>query len=93
MMVPAVLFAIAIAVAIYVLHPLFGGRPPDDIDTDIPPQPVGNATADALRDLELDWSTGKLSDGDYQRQRAQLMMEAAAGTGAARPTRMRDAES
>lgn len=30
-----------------------------------------------LRDLELDWHTGKLSENDYQRTRGQLRAEAA----------------
>lgn len=31
-----------------------------------------------LRELELDWRTGKLSDADYQQTRGQLRQEAAA---------------
>jgi hypothetical protein len=74
MIVPLAVFTIAAAVAIYVLLPLFGGRlrEPDAVPA-MPPQI--DATADALRDLDLDWSTGKLSSADYERQRAQLLGE------------------
>jgi hypothetical protein len=74
MIVPLVVFTIAAAVAIYVLLPLLGGRLREaDTVPAMPPQI--DATADALRDLDLDWSTGKLSDADYERLRAQLLRE------------------
>ena len=78
MIVAATLFAISIAIASYVLQPLFSAHGVAGEPTPDAAPPVQDAIADSLRDLELDWSMGKLSDEDYQRQRAQLITEAEA---------------
>ena len=77
-MIAPALFLIAAAVAVYLLRPLFGQGHPDDIGADAPTPASEDATANALRDLDLDWSTGKLSDDDYRSQRAAFLAEAEA---------------
>lgn len=77
-MIEAALFVVAVLAALYVLGPAFRG---EAIPAGDPRAALEAARAVALRslhDLELDWATGKLSDEDYQAQRAVLDAEAAA---------------
>jgi hypothetical protein len=76
-MIEAVLVLVSAAAAAYLLGPAF--RPGVIARTD-PRTALENARMGALqslRDLELDWQTGKLSDDDYRSQRATLEAEAA----------------
>ncbi|HET8678513.1 MAG TPA: hypothetical protein VFM39_00215 [bacterium] len=76
-MIETALFAVAILAAAYLLVPAFRS---ETIVAGDPRAALEAARAVAMRslhDLELDWATGKLSDEDYQAQRAVLNAEAA----------------
>ncbi|MDR7483947.1 MAG: hypothetical protein QN187_01310 [Armatimonadota bacterium] len=77
-MIEAAFFAVAVLAALYLLAPAF--RPGEVPAPD--PRAALEAARDAglrsLKDLELDWATGKLSDEDYRTQRAALEAETAA---------------
>lgn len=77
-MIEALFLAVAVLCAAYLLVPAF--RPADAGASD--PRAAMEAARDAslraLRDLDLDWATGKLSGEDYRLQRAVLEAEAAA---------------
>lgn len=70
--------ALAVASLCYVLYPLFGA------DMPLAPRPVGPATGrqspsiDALRELEFDRQTGKISDADYEPLKARYTEQALA---------------
>lgn len=77
-MIEALLLLLSVTAAAYLLAPAF--RPGTIARTD-PRAALEHARAAAvqsLRDLELDWQTGKLSEDDYRAQRATLEAELAA---------------
>jgi hypothetical protein len=74
-MIEAVFVLVALLAAVYLLMPAFQRT---DVPSEDPRTSLEAAQAAALRslhDLELDWGTGKLSDGDYRSQRAVLEAE------------------
>jgi hypothetical protein len=75
---------LAVASLCYVLYPLL--RPGPAAPLPLPPLPAGAATAtavDALRELEFDRQTGKISDTDYGSLKARYTAEAVEGMRAA----------
>ena len=70
--------ALAVASLLYVLYPLFRA------DIAVAPRPYGDATrrqtaaVDALRELEFDRETGKISDADYGPLKARYTEQALA---------------
>ena len=70
--------ALAVASLFYVLYPLFRA------DIGVAPRPLGAATrrqspaVDALRELEFDRQTGKISDADYEPLKARYTEQALA---------------
>jgi hypothetical protein len=77
-MIEVALFAVAALIAAYLLVPVFRGAPAPTEDTRAAIEAAREASLRALHDLDLDWTTGKLSDADYAAQRAALEAEAAA---------------
>jgi hypothetical protein len=75
-MIAAALFVLAAGLAVYLLLPAFVRIDPDAPDPRAPLEAARAAEAQALRDLELDWGTGKLSDDEYRAQRTALRAEA-----------------
>lgn len=76
-MIEIALFTVAVLAAAYLLVPAFRS---EAVASGDPRAALEAARAVALRslhDLELDWATDKLSDEDYQAQRAALDAEAA----------------
>lgn len=70
---------LAVASLCYVLYPLL--RPGPAIPLPFSPRPSGDATGsavDALRELEFDRETGKISDADYGPLKARYTAEAVA---------------
>ena len=70
---------LAVASLCYVLYPLL--RPDPAIALPPPPLPTGDApgsAVDALRELEFDRQTGKISDADYGPLKARYTAEAVA---------------
>jgi hypothetical protein len=69
--------ALAVASLCYVLYPLL--RPGAALET-IPGRPasreLGSSSVDALRELEFDRQTGKISDSDYGTLKARYTEEA-----------------
>lgn len=75
----ALLILITLAIVVAVLTRAFRATGDEGADE------IGRALEEAklakyreLRELELDWRTGKLSDADYQQTRGRLREEAAA---------------
>lgn len=67
---------LAVAALSFVLYPLlFGARPKPvpDVPADVPPR---NEAVDALREIEFDRATGKLSDTDYDALKASYTQRA-----------------
>jgi ribosomal protein L40E len=70
--------ALAVASLCYVLYPLFRA------DIAVAPRPLGDASrrrspaVDALRELEFDRQTGKISDADYEPMKARYTEQALA---------------
>ena len=70
--------ALAVASLLYVLYPLFRA------EIAVAPRPRGDATrrqtaaVDALRELEFDRQTGKISDADYEPLKARYTEQALA---------------
>ncbi len=70
--------ALAVASLCYVLYPLFRA------DMAVAPRPLGDASrrqspaVDALRELEFDRQTGKISDADYEPLKARYTEQALA---------------
>ena len=70
--------ALAVVSLLYVLYPLFRA------DIAVVPRPRGDATrrqsaaVDALRELEFDRQTGKISDADYEPLKARYTEQALA---------------
>lgn len=70
--------ALAVASLCYVLYPLFRA------DAAVAPRPLSRAgprqssAIDALRELEFDRQTGKISDADYEPMKARYTEEALA---------------
>ena len=61
---------LALAALSFVLYPLLASNPGPlaDVDAEVPPPSVNPARGDAidaLREIEFDRATGKLSDSDY----------------------------
>ena len=75
----AILVILALAVVVWVVSaPLRHGEPPEVADA--AQRDALEAAKDAkyreIRDAELDWRTGKLSDEDYREQDRRLRAEA-----------------
>jgi len=71
--------ALAVASLCYVLYPLLRSAPA--VPLPFSPPPVGDApgsAVDALRELEFDRQTGKISDADYGPLKARYTAEAVA---------------
>ncbi len=78
-MAEAGLVALACAAAVFVLSPLWRPAPPPAQDAEREPLLAAHeAVYRALRDLDLDHETGKLTDGDYAALRAGYQAEAVA---------------
>jgi hypothetical protein len=61
---------LALAALSFVLYPLLAARPAEsDLDVPAPAVPA-NPAIDALREIEFDRATGKLSDADYSALKA-----------------------
>lgn len=60
----------------YVLYPLFFGTSRPLRAAAVAPQPEGDSAIVALRELEFDRATGKLSDGDYAELKARYTKQA-----------------
>ncbi len=82
-MIEVALFVIAAVAGIYLVRPALRRQPIPARDPRASAQAARAALLRALHDLDLDWATGKLSDQDYQAQRAALESDAAALTNAA----------
>ena len=70
---------LAVASLCYVLYPLLRSDP--RVSLPLPPLPTGDApgsAVDALRELEFDRQTGKISDADYAPLKARYTSEAVA---------------
>lgn len=86
-MIAGAMIVLAAAAALWVLAPLFEARPPGDAGAAPPDQERErllrdrDAASRALRDLELDRATGKLSDADYADLAAQYRARARAVLG------------
>ena len=63
--------ALAVAALLYVLLPLFDSRPPARSNKPVSPSALPESAVDALREIEFDRATGKLSDDDYSSLKAQ----------------------
>ena len=70
--------ALAVTSLLYVLYPLFRGQPVPVRPTGYT-RPVQSSTAvDALRELEFDRQTGKISPSDYESLKARYTQQAVA---------------
>lgn len=72
---------LAVASLCYVLYPLLRPDPGIALPPPPPPLPTGEApgsAVDALRELEFDRQTGKISDADYAPLKARYTAEAVA---------------
>lgn len=80
---------LALAALAYVLYPLL--RESDEHDVIKPGSSQRDGTemtaVDALREIEFDYATGKLSDGDYRALKTSYMRDAAAELTGAKPGR------
>jgi hypothetical protein len=63
--------ALAVAALLYVLLPLFDSRASARSSKPAPPSAVPESAIDALREIEFDRATGKLSDDDYSSLKAE----------------------
>ncbi|MDQ7858419.1 MAG: hypothetical protein QN174_09685 [Armatimonadota bacterium] len=77
-MIEALLLLLSVTAAAYLLAPAFRRGPIGRTDPRTALENARVAAVQSLRDLELDWQTGKLSDEDYRAQRATLEAELAA---------------
>jgi len=77
-LVESALFVVAALAAAYLVRPVMTPRPVPPADPRVGLEASRAAVMRALHDLELDWATGKLSDLEYEAQRATLEGEAAA---------------
>ena len=70
--------ALAVTSLLYVLYPLFRGQPaPVQRARPLPRAPSSTAV-DALRELEFDRQTGKISSSDYESLKARYTEQAVA---------------
>lgn len=67
---------LAVAALAYVLYPLFFGPLTPRPTASAPPVPEGDSAIVALREIEFDRATGKLSDADYNALKARYTREA-----------------
>jgi hypothetical protein len=67
---------LAVGALAYVLYPLFFGTSRSLRAAVAAPQPEGDSAIVALRELEFDRATGKLSDGDYAELKARYTRQA-----------------
>jgi hypothetical protein len=63
--------ALAVAALLYVLLPLFDPRASARSNKTAPPSALPESAIDALREIEFDRATGKLSDDDYSSLKAE----------------------
>jgi len=76
--------AIALLALAIVLSPLFGDAMPSDVRSahrtapklEIDDEPVPGSAIEALREIEFDRATGKLSDDDYDGMKARYTVQA-----------------
>jgi hypothetical protein len=76
--IEALLLLLSVTAAVYLLAPAFRPGAIGRTDPRAALESARAAAVQSLRDLELDWQTGKLSEDDYQEQRAALRAELAA---------------
>lgn len=71
---------LALAALSFVLYPLLvSGGPAESVEPFVPfAQPERNVAIDALREIEFDRETGKLSDVDYDSLKASYTQQAVA---------------
>ncbi|HEU4879445.1 MAG TPA: hypothetical protein VFT21_08330 [Gemmatimonadaceae bacterium] len=71
---------LALAALSFVLYPLLvSGGPAESVEPFVPfAQPERNVAIDALREIEFDRETGKLSDVDYDALKASYTQQAVA---------------
>ena len=67
---------LAVGALAYVLYPLFFGTSRPLRAAAVAPQPEGDSAIVALRELEFDRATGKLSDSDYAELKARYTKQA-----------------
>ncbi len=67
---------LAVGALAYVLYPLFFGTSRALRVVAVAPQPEGDSAIVALRELEFDRATGKLSDSDYAELKARYTKQA-----------------
>jgi Double zinc ribbon len=71
---------LAVGALAYVLYPIFFGAPRTVARVPIvPPVPTEDLAVAALREIEFDRATGKLSDADYAQLKERYTREALAG--------------
>jgi hypothetical protein len=71
---------LALAALAYVLYPLLRESDGHMVSEPVSPQSDGTAemtAVDALREVEFDYATGKLSDGDYRALKTSYTRDAA----------------
>lgn len=76
--------ALALVALAYVLYPLLREGDGQGVRDQSSPQRAGSAQMSAvaaLREVEFDYATGKLSDGDYRALKTSFMGDAAAELG------------
>jgi len=77
-MIEAAFFAVAVLAALYVLLPAFHKAPIRTADPRTSLELARDAALRAIKDLDLDWATGKMSEDDYRDLRATQEAETAA---------------
>jgi hypothetical protein len=76
-MIEVVFFAVAGLAALYILLPAFRKSALREVDPRTSLELARETSLRAIRDLELDWATGKVSEDDYRDLRATQEAEAA----------------
>ena len=77
-MIEAAFFAVAVLAAVYLLLPAFHKAPIRKADPQTSLELARDAALRAIKDLDLDWATGKMSEDDYRDLRATQEAETAA---------------
>jgi len=77
-MIDAAFFAVAVLAAVYLLLPAFRRSPLRETDPRTSLELARDTALRAIKDLDLDWATGKMSEDDYRDLRATQEAEAAA---------------
>ena len=68
--------ALAVTSLLYVLYPLFRAEPVRTMSAPSAPRVQSTSAVEALRELEFDRQTGKISAGDYESLKARYTEQA-----------------